>query len=417
MKLQFLAIPLLLALVFSPLVAAAANGSITFSSPTAGTALSGVASYTVSGTITPTPNLPDNVNIQVTEQGSSQVLDAANVAVGAGGTFTYSTNAGGNSAWTTGTYVISASDSNGATGTTTFTYKASPTGTTPTGSGVTSIDIFVAAATPVYSGQTVNIEAMLVWAANGTLVTATNTTITATLLPPTGASSSLGTPAASSTRGQYYWTTTLPANASDGAYFIQVVARHGLSGVNNFGWGLGSFTVNSKLASTTGVTTGVTSAVTSALTPITTSLASLTTSVAGLTSSLTAITSTLNTVSTNINAINSAVSGLSTTLGTVNTNVASLGTAISTLSSTVNTISTSVSSLSSGIQTLTSDVQGVQTTVTNLAGLSSQMTSLQSSVTSLNSSVSNSQTYILVVAALAVITLVLELAILIRKMS
>jgi len=35
----------------------------------------------------------------------------------------------------------------------------------------------------------------------------------------------------------------------------------------------------------------------------------------------------------------------------------------------------------------------------------------------MNSTVSNDQTYILVVAALAVITLVLELAILIRKLS
>jgi len=196
MKLQFLAIPLLLALVFSPLAAAAATGSITFSSPTAGTSLTASATaYTIAGTITPTPNLPDNVNIQVTLQGSSQVLDAQNVAVGAGGTFSYATNAGGNSAWITGTYVITATDSNGATGTTTFHFTASGSPiTTPT--GITAIDIYVAAATPVYSGQTVNIEAMLVWAANGTLVTATNTTIAATLLPPTGASSSLGAPAA-----------------------------------------------------------------------------------------------------------------------------------------------------------------------------------------------------------------------------
>jgi hypothetical protein len=55
--------------------------------------------------------------------------------------------------------------------------------------------------------------------------------------------------------------------------------------------------------------------------------------------------------------------------------------------------------------------------VNGLSGLSSQMTTLQNSVTSLNSSVSNDQTYILVVAVLAILTLVLELAILIRKMS
>jgi hypothetical protein len=49
--------------------------------------------------------------------------------------------------------------------------------------------------------------------------------------------------------------------------------------------------------------------------------------------------------------------------------------------------------------------------------LSTQVTNLQNSLSTTNSDVSNAQTYILVVAALAVITLVLELAILIRKLS
>jgi hypothetical protein len=62
-------------------------------------------------------------------------------------------------------------------------------------------------------------------------------------------------------------------------------------------------------------------------------------------------------------------------------------------------------------------VTSLQTSVNALSGLSGSVASLQTSVTNMNSTVSNDQTYILVVAALAVITLVLELAILIRKLS
>ena len=130
MKLQLLSIPLLVALLLSPLAASAATGSIAFSSPATTFAPNGSTAYTITGTITPTPTLPDNVNIQVTEQGASGVFDATNVAVAAGGTFTYSTYAGGNSAWTSGTYVITATDSNGASGTQTFKYTSSgPTST------------------------------------------------------------------------------------------------------------------------------------------------------------------------------------------------------------------------------------------------------------------------------------------------
>ncbi len=51
------------------------------------------------------------------------MLDVADVAVMASGTFSYTTNVGGNSEWVPGTYVITATDSNGATGTTVFGYS------------------------------------------------------------------------------------------------------------------------------------------------------------------------------------------------------------------------------------------------------------------------------------------------------
>ncbi|MGA2199092.1 MAG: hypothetical protein ABSG45_04060, partial [Nitrososphaerales archaeon] len=112
MRLQLLAIPLLVALMLSPLAAAAA-GSITFSSPLSGATYHGQGAYTISGQITPTPTLPDNVNIVVNQQGQSSPLDVEQVSVQAGGLFSVSTLYGGNSAWTTGTYVITAVDSTG----------------------------------------------------------------------------------------------------------------------------------------------------------------------------------------------------------------------------------------------------------------------------------------------------------------
>jgi len=147
MKLQLLAIPLLVALILSPLAAAAA-GSITFSSPVAGAAYSGQGAYTITGTITPTPSLPDNVNIVVTLQGQSTPLDVEQVSVAAGGTFSVSTLYGGNAAWVTGTYVITASDSSATTGTTTFTYTA---GSSPPPSGIV-LSVTARADAVVYSG-------------------------------------------------------------------------------------------------------------------------------------------------------------------------------------------------------------------------------------------------------------------------
>ena len=121
MKLKFLAVALIavaLALWFP--MAASSSGPITFTSPAAGASLSGTQAYVISGTISPTPSLPDNVFIQVSPQGSTLVVDAQQVALANNGTFSYSTNVGGNSGWTPGTYIITAFDSYANIGTTTF---------------------------------------------------------------------------------------------------------------------------------------------------------------------------------------------------------------------------------------------------------------------------------------------------------
>ncbi|MDG6913886.1 MAG: hypothetical protein JRN12_00210 [Nitrososphaerota archaeon] len=115
------AVSIALVLALSPMIATAA-GSITFTSPAAGASYSGSQAYTISGTISPAPTQPDQVGLTV-KNPSGQTVDIASVTVSSG-SFTYSTAVGGTSAWISGTYTITALDSYGATGTTTFTYTA-----------------------------------------------------------------------------------------------------------------------------------------------------------------------------------------------------------------------------------------------------------------------------------------------------
>ncbi|MDG6917196.1 MAG: hypothetical protein JRM85_06360 [Nitrososphaerota archaeon] len=118
------AVSIALVLALSPMIATAA-GSITFTSPAAGASYSGSQTYTISGTISPAPTQPDQVGITV-KNPSGQTVDIASVTVSSG-SFSYSTAVGGTSAWVTGTYTITALDSYGATGTTTFSYTAPTT--------------------------------------------------------------------------------------------------------------------------------------------------------------------------------------------------------------------------------------------------------------------------------------------------
>ena len=115
------AVSIALVLALTPMIATAA-GSITFTSPAAGASYSGSQAYTISGTISPAPTQPDQVGLTV-KNPSGQTVDIASVSVSSG-SFSYSTAVGGTSAWVTGTYTITALDSYGATGTTTFSYTA-----------------------------------------------------------------------------------------------------------------------------------------------------------------------------------------------------------------------------------------------------------------------------------------------------
>ena len=113
------AVAIAMALFVSPMVVSAA-GSITFTSPASGASYKGSQSYTISGTISPAPTQADQVGITV-KNGAGQTVDIASVTV-TSGTFSYSTATGGTSAWVTGTYTITATDSYGATGSMAFSY-------------------------------------------------------------------------------------------------------------------------------------------------------------------------------------------------------------------------------------------------------------------------------------------------------
>jgi hypothetical protein len=110
------------ALLVSPMVAFAA-GSITFTSPASGTTYKGTQSYSITGAVSPIPTQADNVFVTV-KNPSGTTVDAASVSVSLStGTFDYATATGGSANWVSGTYTITATDSYGATGSTTFAYQ------------------------------------------------------------------------------------------------------------------------------------------------------------------------------------------------------------------------------------------------------------------------------------------------------
>jgi hypothetical protein len=330
-----IATALVLALIFSPLVAHAA-GSITFSSPPSGTAYKGTQSYSITGVITPAPGVADSAFITV-KNPSGQTVDATSASVNPStGAFTYPTATGGSQNWVTGTYTISATDSYGATGTTTFTYTASG------GGQATGLTIQAQASSLVLPGDTATVSALVMQ--NGGLISGAN--FTGSWLWAAGATSPtpLGSPTAGPA-GTYEWNVPVASSAKAGLYAVYLGVT--LNGVTV--WTQTGFTVSSSVASNSG-----------------------------------------------LSSLNTAVAGLATTLGQIQ--------------STLGTINTAVSSVSSAQTSMQTSLTNIGTQVTALAGLSDQLKSTTSGI-------SSTQTYVLVVAVLAAITLVLELAILVRKLS
>lgn len=109
----------------------------------------------------------------------------------------------------------------------------------------------------------------------------------------------------------------------------------------------------------------------------------------------------------NFTAITSALAAITTSLNSIGNTVNSISGAVTTLSSSVSSIQNSLTTLSSTVNTINTNVQGLSTPISNAA----------TQATNAANAVNTTSNYVLVVAVLAAITLVLELAILVRKLS
>jgi len=193
-----LAVSLALVMALAPLTVFAA-GTVTFTSPTSGSTVSGP--YTITGTVSPAPTLPDNMFIKVTNP-SNNVVDVADVPVTTGtGAFTYSTTTGTGSTWPSGTYTITGTDSNGNTGSSTFNFVA----THQVSSGGLALQLWATASTPINGGSSAQVEALTEWN-NGTF--ASSVTFKAIVITPNGQATQVsGSPTAvSGQTGAYWWT-------------------------------------------------------------------------------------------------------------------------------------------------------------------------------------------------------------------
>jgi hypothetical protein len=336
----------------------------------------GSDSIAVSGTVTPAPGAGTAVYIKVANpSGTAVFVDSVSVN-GATGAFSDSLVAGGNANWVTGTYTVTATwgstPSTAVSGSTTFSYQAVGQ-LVPFGGN--ALNVVVQAGSLGYAGQSFSVAALAYWT-NGT---AANIKVaTADLVSPSGSVISLGAGASvASGKGMWMWTTTLPTTAATGTWFAHIVVNStGPAGV--LGNGLGSFTVDPV-------------ANPSYIQSVNASLAALNKNTAA----------SLSAIQASLGSLSGKVDGLSTSLGTLTTNLGNLQTSVNTLGTK-----------------LDSDVASLQSAVSAIAsGTNSSLASLNTKVSNLQTAVGNNQTYVIVVAALAAITLVLELAILIRKLS
>ncbi len=366
-------------LVFGPTVAFAAT-TIT-ASPNA-TTYTGVATVQITGAVTPAPSSSSS-SVVVTTKGPAGIVDVGPAQVATGtGAYTYTYVTGGSTGWVSGTYTVNATWGFGgvvASTTTSYTYTAA-TG----GGGYAQMTVNIqAAALTTSTGSNVYVS-VLTSSPTGTLddvatwspfhVHYPDGTLHNICTGPSTPAGCIGTFTRVHT-GFYYVNFTLPTTALAGLYAVHA----GTTDANGVtGEGMGTFVVQSATSSS--------SPDAAALAQISTSLTGLTTSVSGIQGSLTTLTGSINAINSGISTLTTDVTGLQTSM-----------------TGSLNTIST-------GVTGITNTLSGLSTNLTTVNGIGNQLTSL-------NNAVNNNQTYVLVVAALAAITLVLELAILVRKLS
>jgi len=193
---------------------------------------------------------------------------------------------------------------------------------------------------------------------------------------------------ANPTTGAFSYSTAVGGSASwtTGTYTITATDTYGATGTMTFTYTAAppptSYNVTSALIDIEGN-----------LTIIKGELAALTTLQADLKGNFTAETTALTGLSTQLTNLANQLSTLTTNVGTIQTDVTNMQGQLTTISNNITTLNTAV--------------QAAQTAATNA----------QTAAQNANNAVSSTQTYVLVVAVLAAITLVLELAILVRKLS
>jgi len=125
------------------------------------------------------------------------------------------------------------------------------------------------------------------------------------------------------------------------------------------------------------------------------------------------ITITITTTTTSTTTVGVQTTTVTTTSAIVNPDTAQLN----TIQSALTAITATLGTITSSLNTISSGITGIQSSITSSTSGFGALAGVPGQITTLTNNVNNDETYILVVAALAAITLVLELAILVRKLS
>lgn len=198
----------------------------------------------------------------------------------------------------------------------------------------------------------------------------------------------------------------LPNGASDTLVKIALATEGGMSDpavikrISGAGAFLAGADITADLAT---IKTGV-STIQTSLTELGAKITSISNGVATLDTKFGTMTTSLSALDAKVVAVQGGIATLSTNLGTVTTNLGNLQTAVTGLKTDISGVKSDLSAAVSGVK---SDVSSVK----------SDVATLKSDLAGVTSGVGNTTTYVLVVAALAAITLVLQLATLIRKLD
>lgn len=267
------------------------------------------------------------------------------------------------------------------------------------------LQVSVTAASPVYQGQAVQIVATVQFA-NGTAVGNKATFTGSKVYYPNGTAFTLTAPVVIAPQ-IVKWTFVVPLNAPDGLYTATIRAAAG----PNATWGLGSFTVNSQLASKSGLT-----ALGTQLNSLSSKLSTLSSQMkSNFTAMLTSMTSSFSSLSSSISGdFGSIQVSLAKVTNNLATNFSSISGTLGTINVALNSIPTS-SSIADLKSTVATGFGNVNSALGSLA-TSAQVSRIDGAVQSIGSQatgISNTQTYI--VLPVVILALVLVAIGIIRK--